>query len=323
MTVFRTLAFAGLAAWLASGFYVIRGNEQGLVRRFGRARLPLVASGLHFELPWPLSRVDRVNLQEMRTLTLGVASSDSLDPVGFLRPAGLDRVGEFLTADKNLLNLQVHLQYRISDPYRWLCAIESPEVALRLLAESRIAEAISQSGVDYVHPLGLDELRQVLTRDLVHTVDDENLGAVVEDVTIAAVWPPLEVKAAFLDVSNARAEKEKLIEQEQSRGEQKISAARSQCRQLLDRAHADKQSRIQAARASADRFRGLLAAFDEQSAGGGGDRQAVRRRAMTRMFLETLETVWPKMARPVVLETDQPVDLRVFPGGRKPAAGSR
>lgn len=312
-----------LAGWLASGLYVIRGNEQGLVRRLGRVQLPLAASGLHYDLPWPLSRVDRINVQEMRTLTLGVASPDSLDPVGFLRPTGLDRVGEFLTADKNLLNLQVNLQYRISDPYRWLCALESPEVTLRLIAESRIAEAISQSGVDYVHPLGLDELRQLLTRDLIRTVEENQLGAMVEDVTIAAVWPPLEVKAAFLDVSNARAEKEKLIEQERSRGEQQITAARTRSQQLLDRASAEKQGRIQAARASADRFRGLIAMFDGPVGAGDTDRDTVRHRAMQRMFLETIETVWPKLARPVVLETDQPVDLRVFPGRNRAPGESR
>ncbi len=317
MRVLRVLLAAGLLAWLATGFFIIRGNEQGLVRRFGRALRAPALSGLHFDLPWPLSQVDRVNVREMRTLTIGVASIDAQDPNGFLRPTGLDRVGEFLTGDKNLLNLQVQLQYRVSDPYRWICTREAPEVALRLIAESRIAEAIAQCGVDYVHPLGLNELRQLLSRDLAEAVDAAGLGAVVEDATIAAVWPPLEVKAAFLDVSNARAEKDKLIEQERSRAEQLTTAAEAQSLQLHDRAETEKRTQIESARGKADRFRALVAAMDPPAAGGSGDSGEVRNRAVRRMFLDAMDEIWPRLGRTLVIETDQPVDLRVFSETRR------
>ena len=58
-----------LTVYLASGFYVVRGNEQAVVRRFGRADRALVASGLHFDLPWPFARIERVNRHELRTLS--------------------------------------------------------------------------------------------------------------------------------------------------------------------------------------------------------------------------------------------------------------
>ena len=54
----------GIAAlclvYLATGMFIVRGNEQALVRRFGRAVLPLKDSGLHYDLPWPLARIDRI-----------------------------------------------------------------------------------------------------------------------------------------------------------------------------------------------------------------------------------------------------------------------
>ena len=64
----RWLLVIGLLAYFASGLFIVRGNEQVLVRRFGKARLPLVASGLRFDLPWPFVRLDRVNLNEVRTV---------------------------------------------------------------------------------------------------------------------------------------------------------------------------------------------------------------------------------------------------------------
>ncbi|MFN7803787.1 MAG: protease modulator HflK [Planctomycetaceae bacterium] len=312
MTLPRLLGLCLVLAWLASGFFIIRGNEQGLVRRFGRASPVPARSGLHWNLPWPLSRVDRVNVSELRTLTIGVAAPDSQDPQGFLRPTGLDRVGEFLTGDKNLLNLQVHVQYRIADPYLWLCTVETPEVVLRLLTENCLAEAVSQSGVDYVHPLGLNELRQRLTRDLLRISPEDRLGAAIEDVTIAAVWPPVEVKGAFLDVSNARAEKDTQIEQERSRAEQRLTSARSQARQRLDLAETARRGFIESARGQADRFRALVAAV-APTAQTPAEQSLARERALRRLWLDSLSQIWPNLGRTLVIETDQPVDLRLFP----------
>ena len=72
-----------LALYLASGFYVVRGNEQALVRRFGKADQALVTGGLHFDLPWPLARIERVNVHELRTLSIGVAAAEAFDGRGF------------------------------------------------------------------------------------------------------------------------------------------------------------------------------------------------------------------------------------------------
>ena len=314
MTLPRLLGLSLVLTWLASGFFIIRGNEQGLIRRFGRASLIPARSGLHWNLPWPLSRVDRVNVSELRTLTIGVAAPDSQDPQGFLRPSGLDRVGEFLTGDKNLLNLQVHVQYRIADPYLWLCTVETPEVVLRLLTENCLAEAVSQSGVDYVHPLGLNELRQRLTGDLLRISPAARLGAAIEDVTVAAVWPPVEVKGAFLDVSNARAEKDKLIEQERSRAEQRLTSTQAQARQRLDQAETSRRGTIENARGQADRFQALVTAV---AAGGEtpAAQSSARDRALRRLWLDSLAQIWPNLGRTLVIETDQPVDLRLFPQG--------
>src|SRR5690606_23713101 len=65
-------------AYTASGFYVVRGNERAAVRRFGRAertpegKLQLASAGLHYALPWPFAQVDRIRVNEARTLNIGI-----------------------------------------------------------------------------------------------------------------------------------------------------------------------------------------------------------------------------------------------------------
>jgi modulator of FtsH protease HflK len=317
----KRLAHLGLlllALWFASGFFIVRGNEQAVVRRFGRARHPALASGLHYDWPWPLGRVDRVNVHEMRTLAIGIPAGDlpeqdALLGQGFLKTASPDLQGEFLTGDKNILSLQVTVQFRVADAYVYLTACESPENGLSLLTESAVSAALARSGVDFVHPLGLVELREHLLGEIAKDAQQKSWGLLVEDANIASVLPPVEVKAAFLDVSNARAEKDRLISQEQARGEKMISAARAAAQQRQELALAERNSRVETAKGAADRFTNVVGEFDRQAAISGRPRQEVRRLAMQRAFYATLDEVLPRLAGKVLLDAEKPFDLTIFP----------
>ena len=313
-----------LTVYLASGFYVVRGNEQAVVRRFGRADRALVASGLHFDLPWPFARIERVNRHELRTLTVGIATADMLEEAGFLRNINLDRQGEFLTGDKNIINIQASVHYAIASPHDYFFGCQSPETGLKLLAESLVAEKVAQSGIDFIHPLGLKELQSLLTTSLREAAESRKWGVAVDSVTLAGL-PPVEVKAAFLEVSNARAGKDRLINQEQSRAERLLAASQASAQQTLDRAAAERLARIESARGSADRFVRLIDQFQSEAETGKQTVADVRRATMQRVFAAALDELLPRLSRKVVLDPARPVDLTIFPNAdeRPKAAGPR
>jgi len=310
-----------LAAYLASGFYVVRGNEVALVRRCGKADRALVAGGLHVDLPWPFVRVERVNVHELRTITIGIAASEAFSGAGFLQDMNLDRQGEFLTGDKNILNVQVNVQFWISDPHRYFFDCQAPDTALRLLAESLVTEKIGQCSVDYVHPLGLNELQISLTQAARDAVKNEPWGIAIDSVTIAGVLPPVEVKAAFLDVSNARAEKDRIISQEKSRAEQRLAAAEAVARQTRDRAESERLARVESGRGAADRFLRVVAQFQTEAESGGQTAEEVRRGTMRRLLANALDEILPKLAGKVLLDPTKPVDLTIFPPAEERRTG--
>ena len=309
----RWLLSTGLLAYFACGLFIVRGNEQVLVRRFGRARLPLVASGLRFDLPWPFVRLDRVNLNEVRTVSLGIQAAGNADPRGFLREVARDRQGEFLTGDKNILNVQVAVQYRIANPADYLFASETPERALRLLTESLVTDVASRSGVDFIHPLGLNELRELLTAAVSRVADEQRLGLLIEDVSIVSVLPPVEVKSAFLDVSNARAEKDRMIQEEFTRGEQLVTAAKAESQRRLDAAETDSHRRIEVSRGESDRFEKTIAQFQVTGETSATPSAELRRMTMQRLFVTTLGEILPRLAGKVFLDSEKPVDLTIWP----------
>lgn len=320
-----TLCLAALLAiYLAAGIYIVRGNEQALVRRFGRADPALVAGGLHFDLPWPLARIDRVNVHELRTLSVGIPNAEGFDGAGFLLNAdrnrpGLDREGEFLTGDKNILNLHVNVHYAVNDPHRYLFGCKSPETGLKLLAESLVAEHVAQSSVDYVHPLGLNELQVLLTQAARRAVEREPWGIEVDRVTIGGILPPVEVKAAFLDVSNARAERDRLVSLEYSRAEKLLAGSRAAAGQLANRAQSERLTRVESARGSADRFLRIIEQFRLEASSEAANYDDVRNATMQRLWSSALEELLPRLARKVLVDPSQQVDLMLFnPSDERP-----
>ncbi len=322
MKRFVACGMALLAVYLASGFYIVRGNEKAVVCRFGRADRALITGGLHYDLPWPFVRIERINVHELRTLTIGIAATETLDGTGFFQNMNLDRQGEFLTGDKNILSMQVNVHYLIADPHPYLFDCQSPEAGLRLLAESLVAEKVAQCSVDFVHPLGRSELQVILTQAVRQAIEDHPAdypwGIAVDNITLASVVPPVEVKAAFLDVSNARAERDRLISHEESRGEKLLAAAVAAVQQIRDRADATHLARIESARGAADRFSRVIAQFQSEAKSGGPPAHDVRRATMQRLLAEALEEILPRLARQVLLDSTRPLDLTIFPPHEKP-----
>jgi membrane protease subunit HflK len=158
----------------------------------------------------------------------------------------------------------------------------------------------------------LKELQALLTRSLREAVNAQGWGIAVDSVTLVGL-PPVEVKAAFLDVSNARAEKDRLLNQEQSRAERLLAASHATVGQTLDRAQAERLSRVESARGSADRFVRLVDEFQSEAESGGQSAADVRRATMQRLFASALDELLPKLSRKVLLDPTRPVDLTIFP----------
>lgn len=300
-----------LSAYAATGIYVVRGNEQAVVRWFGKAQPRLVGSGLHFGWPWPLCRVDRVNLNESRTVTIGLGNADEVDDSDFLKAPAYSRQSEYLTGDKNILNLQVSVQYRVDDPLQYLLRHESPERHLRFLTQSLVSDVVARSGVDYVHPLGLNALRQLLTVETRRRAGLLRVGVFVEDVTLADVRPPVPVKQAFLDVSNARAEKERLISEAQTLSEKLVAQANAQSSQLQDQAEAARAQGLSAATGEASRFNALVDQFDLAGKTGTESRARSRDLTMQRLYWSALDDLLPRLARQIYVDGQKPVDLTI------------
>ncbi len=309
-----------LTFYVASGTYIVKGNQKAVVRRLGRVLSTesgdavLRTSGLHYDLPWPFAKIDRVNFNEIRTLTVGQAESADLEESGFLQSVTPIHVSQFITGDKNILNLQINVHYRISELHcrDFLFASESAERRLKLLVESTTADLVSRSGVDFVHPLGLGQLREMMTTRVRSLATENHLGVDVEEVAINSVYPPVRVKADFLDVQNARADREKFINAARAYSVSRLETARAESRKTTDEAETYRDRTIEAARGSADSFNNFVAQLRAEEAAGIHSYEQARTMAMQRLYVDAMRDILQKAAGKVLLDSGKEVDLTIF-----------
>ncbi len=302
------IACVGLIiGYLLTGFFTVPANEVAVVRRFGRATWPARSSGLQYDLPWPFAKVDRVNLNAIRTLTLGEATDTAN---AFLSPA-TSQPTTFLTGDRNLLQLQVAVQYRVSEEFlaQWLYGSDTPEQRLRSLVETMIADLVSRSGVDFVHTQGLAELNNRLLTAVRSAAREQRLGCDVEQVTIDRAEPPPRVKAEFLDVSNARADMARSINEARGYAEQKLAESQADARQIVDNAERERGTRISSAKGSADRFVKLADQIQLDATSRNGDYTESRDLTLRRLYIETVREILSRVKSKIVLDGPQPANV--------------
>src|SRR5205085_1581236 len=151
----RRVLVIGLALWLLTGVYMVRVDEQAVVRRFGAVVADHVPPGLHLGLPWPVDRVDRLKVREQKRLSIGFELPDQL--LG--RPAN-PGLREFFTGDQNLVNLELMLQYTIREPRAYLFASENAVQTLRQATEAAVAGTVAGRPVDVLLTTGKLEVQE-------------------------------------------------------------------------------------------------------------------------------------------------------------------
>jgi membrane protease subunit HflK len=242
-------------------------------------------------------------------LTVGEATDEAS---AFLSRASTQPT-TFLTGDRNLLQLRISVQYRASEEFlaEWLYASDTPERRLQSLVETTVADLVSRSGVDFVHTQGLAELNNRLLITVRQSARDQRLGCDVEQVTIDRAEPPPRVKAEFLDVSNARADMVRSVNEARSYAEQKLAESQADTRQALDIAERQRRSKISAAKGSADRFVKLADQIQQDAASSGRDYKLSRYLTLRRLYVEAVRDVLARAKSKVVLDGPQPANLGI------------
>ena len=239
-------AGAGLLAWLASGVMMVDTGQQAVVYRFG-AIARVASAGLHLRLPWPLEADERLNVTEARRVELASA--------------------RLLTADTNLVQLTLAVQYSLGDPVAWTLSAQDPERVVCALVQGAAMAAAASVGVDELLTTGRADLERRVLLAAQEAADRFDLGVHLVAVDVRELAPPGPVVDAFNDVSSARGDRETIAFSAEAYASRLLPDVRGQAAQEVEQARAEAARRVARARAETSRFDGLLPSWRQDREG--------------------------------------------------------
>jgi len=191
-----------LLGWLGTGFYVVAGDERAIVRQFG-AVTAQIGPGMHYALPWPVSRVDAVKatsvLKEGAGFRFAAQETETLTGI------------ELLTGDTNILSIALVLQFVIREPSDFLTRIEQPREFIELVAQCALTEAVATMPIDEVLTTGRLAIQDRVRVQTQTVLDRERSGIQITSANIMAITLDRSVAESFQDVADAIADREKTI----------------------------------------------------------------------------------------------------------------
>ncbi|MHC4624958.1 MAG: FtsH protease activity modulator HflK, partial [Planctomycetota bacterium] len=203
---------AVVVLWFLSGIYIVRPDEQGVVRMFGKA-VRVTQPGPHYHLPRPIERVDKVKVKQVRRIEIGFRTVNPGPPA---RYRFVPQESLMLTGDEQIVDAQIIVQYQVKDPTKFLFNVrdlERPQGALMDAAEVALRQVVGQRPIDDVL-IGEKLQIEIDIRELLQQIiDGYNSGVRVVEVKLQTVRPPEEVASAFSDVVSAKEDKERLIKE--------------------------------------------------------------------------------------------------------------
>ena len=295
----RAIAIAAgilLVVWLASGIYIVGPAERGVVLRFG-AYTEITEPGPHWRIPYPVDRVEQVNVDEISTFTHKAA---------------------MLTQDENIVDVELTVQSRIQDAADYLFQDQAPEKTLRDVIETVVRKTIGGSQLDFILTEGRGAIATTIRERAQDLINQYKTGLEVTSINMQPAKPPEEVKEAFDDAIKAREDKERLENKAEAYANEILPQARGEAARVLADAKAYRDKVVAGAEGETSRFLAILNEYEKAP-------QVTRER----LYLETMEQVFAESSK-VFLDVKEgnsimylPLDQLVKERGRQGGSWTR
>ncbi len=274
--VLAVAVVAGL--WLASGFFVVQPGEHAVIQRFGKWSHTIAEPGLGYHFPAPIETAEIVNVEEIRKMNIGFTEMVSRGGDGSIRD--LPDESLMLTSDRNIVDLDLVIQWNIKSAEDYLFQIRDQENTIKKVAESAIREVVGQTFMFPIITTGRATVADAARLIIQDNLDDYNSGISVKQVLIQMAEVHPEVQDAFQDVQSAKQDAEDVQNRAEAYREDILPRARGMAIQMLQEAQGYKQSKVAKASGDADRFNSVYQAYLS-----GEDV------TKERMYIETMENV--------------------------------
>ena len=225
-------------AGILSCFYTVDDKQQAVVTTFGKVT-DITDAGLHFKLPFGMQKVQKVDVNVYQKIELGYTTESEGSY------ATKTNESTMITGDYNIVNVDFFVEYKISNPERYLYSSNDPEMILRNLIQSQVRNVVGSTSVDAVLTDGKENI-QMQVKELVSQILSEyDIGLTLVDVRIQDSEPPTQdVIEAFKAVETAKQQAETVVNDAKAYQNAQLPDAQAKADKLLQNAEYLRQKRI-------------------------------------------------------------------------------
>lgn len=267
-----------VAFWIFSGFYTVGEAERGVVLRLGKYDR-MVDPGLNWK-PTFIDEVTAVNVQAIRSL----------------RGSGL-----MLTKDENVVTVEMGVQYRVSEPQKYLYSVTNADDSLRQATDSALRAVIGDAVMDDILTSGRQAIRERTQVVLNRIIERYDMGLIVVDVNFQSARPPEAVKASFDDAIAAREDEERFIREAEAYRNDVLPKATGRAERLKKEALGYSERIVNEALGQVAQFEKLLPEYT-----------AAPEVTRSRLYLDTMERVYSNTSK-VLLDSESSGNLLYLP----------
>ncbi len=203
-----------IAIWILwTSIHRLDQQEEGVVTFFGKYSRT-VGSGISFTLPAPIEQMQKVDALQVRTTSIGSASSKSENLV--------------LTKDQNLMDIAFDIRWSIKSPELYLFQLDDPNATVQEIGESAMRAELAN--FDYNEAVGVARgtIEAQVKQRMQAILDEYRSGIAISSISIRQSDPPEEVKAAFREVNSAQQRRERYLNQARAYASQVTELAAGQ-----------------------------------------------------------------------------------------------
>ena len=234
-TILAVLLALVVISAVGTCWYTVDDKEQAVVTTFGKVT-DVVDAGIHFKLPLGIQQAYKVSTNVYQKIELGYTSGSS---------DFNSSESTMITGDYNIVNVDFFVEYKISDPVRYLYSSNNPELILRNLIQSQVRNVVGSSTVDAVLTDGKENIQRQVKELVMQILQEYDIGLTLVDVKIQDAEPPTqEVVEAFKAVETAKQKAETVINDAKAYQNAQLPQAQAQADQLIQNAEFLRQKRI-------------------------------------------------------------------------------
>ncbi len=221
---------------LFNSWYTVDDKQQAVVTTFGKVTT-VNDAGMHFKIPF-IQDVYKVNVNVTQKIELGYRSEGEHSSL-------VESESKMITGDYNIVNIDFFVEYKISDPVKYLFSSYEPDAIIANLVQSQIRNVIGSTEVDKVLTTGKSEIQTQVKELVSEELLSYDIGLMLLDVKIQDSEPPTTaVIEAFKAVETAKQIAETVINQAKAYQNSEIPKAKAEADKLVQNAEYLKQNRI-------------------------------------------------------------------------------